>query len=143
MTETTYLGGKVLKRTLPIFQGAPPAEATGPKRLALAQGELANFHDGPDGVCYLAYLELRGGTVRGNHWHRMKEEQVYLISGEVRLVAQEMSGGEQVSMTLLPGDLALIAPGIAHALQVVRTGQAIEFSRTRFDASDTQRFRLI
>lgn len=143
MTEMSYLQGKVFKRSLPVFQGAPPAGALGLKRLALAQGELANFYDGQEGIRYLAYIELRAGTVRGNHWHRVKEEQIYVISGELRLIVQERESGERVSIQLQPGDLVLIAPGVVHALETVGSGQAIEFSKTRFDPADIQRLQLV
>ncbi len=143
MTEMSYLQGKVFKRSLPVFQGTPPVGALGLKRLALAQGELANFYDGQEGIRYLAYIELRAGTVRGNHWHRVKEEQIYVISGELRLIVQERESGERVSIQLQPGDVVLIAPGVVHALETVASGQAIEFSKTRFDPADIQRLQLV
>jgi hypothetical protein len=143
MTETKYLDGKVLKRSLPLFQGAPPADAHGPKRLVLPQGDLANFYDDDAGIRYAAFIEMRSGGVRGNHWHRVKEEQVYVISGELLLVAQDGETGPRVSVRLAAGDLAIIACGVAHAIKTVEPGQAIEFSQTRFDAADVQRFTLI
>ena len=143
MTETTYLDGKVQKRSLPLFQGAPPPGTGGPKRLLLAQGELANFYDDEDGIRYAAFIELRTGGVRGNHWHRRKEEQIYVISGELMLVAQNGENSPRVSVSLRAGDLAMIACGVYHALKTVEPGQAIEFSSTRFDATDVQPFTLV
>ena len=143
MIETNHFNGKVQKRCLPLFQGAPPADAAGPKRLLLAQGELAHFYDGEQGIRYAAFIELRTGGVRGNHWHRRKEEQIYVISGELLLVAQNGENGPRVSVSLKAGDLAIIACGVYHALKTVEPGQAIEFSSTRFDATDVQPFTLI
>jgi uncharacterized RmlC-like cupin family protein len=143
MTESSYLQGKVLKRSLPVLQGSPPADALGPKRLLLPQGELANFYDGQEGIRYIAYIEMREGTVRGNHWHRVKEEQIYVISGELLLVTQDRESEERASVELRKGDLAFISPGIAHALKTVAPGQAVEFSRTKFDATDVQRLKLL
>ncbi len=140
---TSYLQGKVLKHSLPVFEGAPRSDVLGPKRLLLPQGELANFYDGREGIRYIAYIDLRSGSVRGNHWHRVKEEQMYLISGELVLVAQEREAGERVSVQLRPGDWAFIAPGVIHALQIIASGQAIEFSKTPFDPADTEKFALI
>jgi len=143
MIETTYLEGKVLKRSLPVFHHPPLVNATGPKRLLLQQGELAHFYDGQQGLRYVAFIELRQGAVRGNHWHNTKEEQIYVISGELLLVAQDRDSGSQVAVNLKSGDLATIAPGVAHALKTVQAGQAIEFATTQFDAADTQRITLI
>jgi len=139
--ETSYLEGKVRKWSLPVL--APPTDVTGPKRLRLPQGELANFYDDPEGIRYIACIELREGTIRGNHWHRIKEEQIYVISGEVVLVARDGESGPQVSLGLRAGDRAVIVPGVIHALKTEREGHAIEFSEARFDPSDIQRFKLL
>jgi uncharacterized RmlC-like cupin family protein len=130
MTEEQFLDGKVIKRSLPVFQNSPPRDVVGPKRLLLAQGELANFYDGDEGIRYLALVELRVGQIRGNHFHRVKEEQIYIISGEVQLVTQSGDENMRVFIELRPGDLVSIAT-------------AVEFSKTRFDASDVERFQLV
>ena len=143
MIQTTYFGGKVLKCSLPIFQGAPPADALGPKRLALPQGELANFYDGAEGIRYIAGLELRSGTVRGNHWHEIKEEQLYILSGSLLLVVQERESGLRENIEMQPGDLALIMPGIAHAMKTLASGYGVEFSRNKFNPADVQRLAII
>jgi mannose-6-phosphate isomerase-like protein (cupin superfamily) len=140
---TTFLDGKVSKRSLPVFQNSPPGTALGPKRLLLPQGELANFYDEDEGIRYMAFVELRMGGVRGNHFHRVKEEQFYLSSGAVTLVVQNRETGTRASIDLSPGDLVIIATGIAHAIEPTRAGYAVEFSKTRFDAADVHRFALI
>lgn len=142
MTETRYLNGKVWKRSLPVFQGPPPADTPGPKRLFLPQGELAHFYDGKNGIRYAAFVELKPGEIRGNHWHRKKEEYIYVISGGVILVAQE-GPGPKISMSLSAGDLAFIATEVAHAIKTVEAGSAVEFSETPFDAIDVQPFTVI
>jgi len=143
MNEISFLDGKVVKRSLRIFEGAPPAGTIGPKRLILPQGELANFYDEPEGIRYLAYIELRQDSIRGNHLHRVKEEQVYIIQGEALLVIQEPSSGKKESINLSPGDLVKISTGIAHALKAVQRGHGIEFSTAQFDPTDIERVKLI
>jgi mannose-6-phosphate isomerase-like protein (cupin superfamily) len=140
---TTFLDGRVSKRSLPVFQNSPPANAPGPKRLLLPQGELANFYDEDEGIRYMAFVELRIGGVRGNHFHRVKEEQFYLSSGAVTLVVQNRETGMRASIDLSPGDLVVIATGIAHAFEPTKAGHAVEFSKTRFDTADVHRFVLI
>ena len=140
MTETKFLAGKVCKWSLPVIEHPP-----GPyrlKRLLLPQGELANIYDADEGIRFIAFIELRVGTVRGNHYHKVKEEFVYVIQGELALIVEDVASKARDSVLLRTGDLALIQTGTAHALQTTRAGQALEFSRTRFDPGDTYRFPL-
>ena len=142
MSEAAFLNGKVRKRSLPVISlpvgpGAPPV-----KRLFLPQGELAQFHDADEGIRYLAFIELLPGQVRGNHYHKVKEERVYVIRGEILLVVADIDSEARASVSLRAGDLALIQIGVAHAYQTVAPGQAIEFSPTRFNPADTYPFPL-
>jgi quercetin dioxygenase-like cupin family protein len=141
MSESSYLSGKVRKRDLPVFQG-PPAPGTSLKRLLLPQGELAQFHDGDPPVQYLAFIELRQGTVRGNHYHRVKEEFIYVLAGELELIIEDVSSKQRETLPMQTGDWVVVAPGVAHTLRVLKTGQAIEFSQARFDATDIHRYPL-
>ena len=142
MSEFKFLNGKVRKQSLFEFKLPVPADAPTVKRLLLPQGELAQFYDANDGIRYLAFIELLPGTVRGNHYHKIKEEWVYLIHGEVVLIAEDLETKTRESLPLKAGDLAVIQTGIAHALQVVVAGQAVEFSTARFDSSDIHKFPL-
>jgi quercetin dioxygenase-like cupin family protein len=141
--EVSLLGGKVLRRSLPLLH--PPLHGDAPvlKRISLPQGELAQFHDGPEPVFYLAYVELRADTDRGNHYHKVKEESLYVLHGEVELLVQDIAIQVRESVFLHAGDLAFIPTGIAHTLRVRISGHAIEFSRTRFDPADIYPFQLI
>lgn len=121
-----------------------PARADAPavKRLLLPQGELAQFYDADEPVRYLAFIELREGGARGNHYHKIKEEWVYLIQGEVQLVVEDIESKVREVVPLQTGDLAIIQPGVAHVLRTIRPGQAVEFSKVRFDPADIHRFPL-
>ena len=140
--EQTFLGGKVIKRSLPTFQ--PPLEADIPvtKRLLLAQGELAQIHDGEEGIRYLAAVQLVSGTTRGNHYHRRKQEWVYLITGAVQLVVEDVETKARAALPMVIGDLVYISPNIAHTFVVQQDRVAVEFSPVRFDADDTSRYVL-
>ena len=126
-----------------MFQDTQAKGAPAVKRLLLPQGELAQFYDDDEPIRYLAFLELRAGGVRANHYHKIKRELLYMIGGELLLIVEDIDSGERVPLSLQPGDLAAIQPGIAHALQTVVPGQAIEFSTTRFDPADIHRFPLV
>ncbi|HVU99902.1 MAG TPA: cupin domain-containing protein [Verrucomicrobiae bacterium] len=129
------------KESLPVFgPGAAPASVL--KRLLLPQGEIAQFYDDAEAIHYVAFIELKAGTARGNHFHKQKREWIYLISGELRLKTEHVETHEKDSAVLRAGDLARIEPGIAHALEVSQSGHGIEFSPSRFDPADTYRFAL-
>jgi mannose-6-phosphate isomerase-like protein (cupin superfamily) len=142
MDETKYLSGRVTRRTLPALR-QPERGHPGLKRLLLPQGELAQFYNGEQPVRYLAYIQLCQGAVRGNHFHHFKEEGLYIIEGEVVLWVQDRESGARESVPLKAGDLAFIPTGIAHAIEVVTAGHAVEFSPARFDPDDTYPFSLV
>ncbi len=138
-TPISLWNGKVRKLSLPVFDNPAESAPTEPKRLRLAQGELAQIFTGSPGIRYLAALELRAGTLRGNHSHERKHEFVYLISGRM----EETKAPHQERFICQAGDLVEIAPGIAHAFRVLESGTGLEFSPQEFDASDVQRCRLL
>jgi mannose-6-phosphate isomerase-like protein (cupin superfamily) len=140
--EATVLNGKVLKHSLPVLQLPLGPDAPALKRLLLPQGELAQFYDAAEGVRYLAFIELVPGQVRGNHYHTVKEELVYVIRGEVLLIAEDIDSKARASVELRAGDFGVIRTGIAHAYRTVEAGQAIEFSVARFDPADIHRYPL-
>ena len=113
------------------------------KRLLLPQGELAQFYDGEDGMRYLAAIKLLSGTARGNHYHRQKQEWVYLIAGTILLVVEDVETKARETLTMVTGDLVYISPGVAHTLVVQKEGVAVEFSPVRFDPADTSRYALV
>ena len=134
--------GRIRKTTLPVFDNPAEAVPTEPKRLRLAQGELAQILTGNPGIHYLAALELREQTLRGNHFHDRKHEFVYLISGQVEAILEEVSSRHQEKLVCQAGDLLEIAPGIAHAFRILEPGTALEYSPQEFDASDVHRYVL-
>jgi uncharacterized RmlC-like cupin family protein len=135
--------GKVRKLSLPVFDNPAESAPTEPKRLRLAQGELAQIFTGSPGIRYLAALELRAGTMRGNHFHERKHEFVYLISGRMEIVCEEPQTNGRERFICQAGDLFEIAPHIAHVFRVLESGTGVEFSPQEFDASDVQRCRLL
>jgi hypothetical protein len=130
------LGSKVRKLCLPTFQGRPGPEAPRQKRLLLPQGELAHVYDGPEPIQYIAFLELRAGTTRGNHFHKVKKEWLYVATGKVRLKFRDLATKAEDSLVLEAGQTAVISPEVAHALEVLEPGYGLEFSPALFDPAD-------
>jgi len=142
MAESKFLNGRVVKRTLPAL--TPPTAPGAPvlKRLLLPQGELAQFWDGEHPINYIAYIELRPGTVRGNHYHKAKFEHVYVVQGELTLLVEDVQTHERDSVPVQGGELVSIPTMVAHALHVASSGSAVEFSPERFDLVDTYKFAI-
>ena len=140
MLESSFLDGKVRKWSLPVVEGATGDYTL--KRLLLPQGELARIYDADEGIRFIAFIELRAGTTRGNHFHKVKEEFVYVIQGALTLILEDIASKARDTASLETGDLAFIPTGIAHALRPTRPGQAIEFSPVRFNPEDSYRFPL-
>lgn len=139
VVHQAFLGGRVRKIILPTLTAPPDSPLSGIKRLLLEQGELAQFYDGEEGMHYLAAIELRPDTFRGNHYHRSKIEWLYVIQGQLVLQVMDVDDGKRDSLLLGPGELAVIPTRIAHALHARAAGYAIEFSPTRFEPADTYR----
>jgi quercetin dioxygenase-like cupin family protein len=140
MNETTFLAGKVRKFSLPVVEGA--MGPFGCKRLLLPQGELARIYDDEEGMRFIAYLELRAGAVRGNHYHHRKAEWVYIVQGEIELLLLDPQTNARDTAPLRTGDLAFIPTGVAHAMRTVQPGHALEFSPSRFDPEDSVRIAV-
>jgi quercetin dioxygenase-like cupin family protein len=143
MAETEFLAGAVKKWSLPLITGRPGPDAPLLKRLLLPQGELAQVHDADEGIRYMAVIETRVGCVRGNHYHKVKQERIYVLQGELSVVVEEIQTKARAAVPLRTGDLLLIRTGIAHALQTIEPGQAIEFGQVRFDATDIFPYPLV
>ncbi len=134
--ELSFLDGRVLKRSLPVF--APPLPPSSPvlKRLKLSQGELDHFWNGEEPIRYIASLELRAGTARGNHYHLHKREWIYVIKGQITVLVEDPASRRHDDFVLRTGDLGVIDIGIAHVYRITSSGQAVEFSSVTFDAAD-------
>jgi uncharacterized cupin superfamily protein len=78
----------------------------------------------------------------GNHYHLAKKESVYLMSGALTLVAEDRETRQRVEVEMEAGDRIDIAPGLAHALKITRSGWAVEFAPGLLDLSDSYRYPL-
>jgi hypothetical protein len=139
----SYLNSKVIVQRLPRYDIPPGPGAPIMKLLNLAQGELAQIWDGSEGIHYIAGIELRHGTVRGNHYHERKLEFTYIISGTITLVVQETPRGERAEIPMERGCIARISTRVAHVLVPKTAGYALEFSPRIFELEDTCPFPLV
>jgi len=142
MTDQVYFSGKLRHVQLPVFTEPTGPDAPMLKRLLLPQGELAQLYDSEEGMRYIAFLELKANGVRGNHFHRQKREYVYVISGKLEFLAEDLSDRSQITIPVGAGELVIIEVNVGHALRTIEPGSALEFSPSRFDRTDVYRYPL-
>ena len=137
----SYFGGKLWIKPL-IVTDQPATRSEVRARLKFPNGELAVLGDGKTPIHHLSYVELKQGMGRGNHFHKLRHEYFYLISGDARMIFENIASREQHSALLHPGDLVFIEPEIAHVFIPHQSGHAIEYAAEPFDATDVYRYPL-
>ena len=135
MQSKEFFGGLVEIKPL-LLTDQPATRPEIRARLALAKGEMAVLTDTGQSIRHLAYLELRPGQRRGDHYHKLRHEYSYVISGGIVLELKDLATGARATAQLVPGDLLFIKPGVAHALVPAAAGHALEFAAEPFDLSD-------
>lgn len=99
-------------------------------------GRFARILDG-EAFRYLAYLEYLPGQTRGNHYHRTKQELLYITHGRLLAYYVDVDTGRSLELTLGEGHVIRTGPRLAHAYHAVDTAHAIEVAVQPFDATDT------
>jgi mannose-6-phosphate isomerase-like protein (cupin superfamily) len=123
----------------------PLAAPLGPEggRLFSAAGEMAQLVSGTS-FRYLAYLEFvhQPHVMRGNHYHHIKHEHLYVLAGRLRCICKDLDTGEQAVYELAAGDLMQIQPGCAHVFVPLEYVQALEFAPQPYDPADAYPYLL-
>lgn len=107
------------------------------KRLVQERGELALIEDGLR-MDHLAYFSLLPGEgrFRGGHFHRVKTERFYIISGTGVLLAADADSGETFETPLSPGFRITVLPGLAHRFEAETPLGVIEYYEGVYDPAD-------
>jgi uncharacterized RmlC-like cupin family protein len=135
MQPKSFFGGKVEIKAL-LLTDQPATRPEVRARLSSTKGEMAVLADTGQVIRHLAYLELRPGQRRGDHFHKIRREYLYLISGESSMLLEEIDTHSKATVKIVPGDLVFLQPGVAHAFLPLSAGQAVEFAAEPFDPSD-------
>lgn len=131
------LGGRISILSLPCH--ATPTSSPGPKRLMLSQGEFTLLHPACPNIRFCAVLGFPAGISRGGHYHRIKEEWLYVLHGRLRLDARHRQTGERFSTEVGVGDLIHVLPETEHRITTIEPGEMLEYSAHPHDPSDTLR----
>lgn len=102
------------------------------------RGELNQLLSGP--VCrHIGVMTLRAidGAWRGNHIHRVKREEFFVLSGRIEFIWIDTETGERGDERYGAGTRLTIFPGLAHALRALEDAVMIEFSETPYDEFDS------
>ena len=142
MEAKIFFGGRATVKSLQVTD-RPADRAEICARLSSPRGELAVLTDGSTPIRHLCYVELRAGQVRGNHFHKLRHEYFYVIAGNLAVQLQDVSAKESASVELQAGDMLFIKPGIAHALNPLNDGHALEYAAEPFDLADVYPHALI
>jgi quercetin dioxygenase-like cupin family protein len=131
---------KVAIRRLPDV--VPPIPQGG-GRIVTPAGELAQIVNG-EAYRYLAFLEFHPdpNAPRGNHFHAVKTEHLYIVDGLVRATYRDLDTDETAEVELVAGDLVIVRPRCAHAYVALEHSHAVEFSPLDYDPADTIRYVL-
>lgn len=135
MQPQSFFAGKVQIKTL-LLTDKPATRPEVRARLAGPKGEMVVLADTGQIIRHLAYLEFIPERRRGDHYHKLRLEHFYLISGNLSLLLEEIATGAKATIDLVPGDFAIIHPGIAHTFLPRSAGQGLEFAAEPFDLSD-------
>jgi hypothetical protein len=131
------LSDKLNIRRLPLHYPPIAEHVVDLGRIMMPSGELAQIaNDVP--IRFIAYVEFAGlGIVRANHYHAVRVEWLYILSG--RLVGRffDLDTAESVDHDLEAGDLIMVKPRCAHGYRALEPTQTIEFADAPYDGGDT------
>jgi mannose-6-phosphate isomerase-like protein (cupin superfamily) len=131
---------EILVHRLPI--GEPPIPEGG-GRITTPAGELAQIVSGGS-YAFLAYIEFLPDETkpRGNHYHAIKTETLYIIKGSLRAVYRDIERGTMREVALSAGDRVTIPPKVAHVYYASEYTQTVELADLPYDPNDTISLRL-
>jgi len=78
-------------------------------------------------------LHIKAGQALSVQYHEVKDETVYLLSGEMRYWVKLPGEGELRDMHLQPGDAFRITPGTVHYMEAVTDCDVLEASTPELD----------
>jgi dTDP-4-dehydrorhamnose 3,5-epimerase-like enzyme len=112
-------------------------EIDGAKRWVEDKGEFAQITQAHGEVLrHLAFFELKKGFWRGSHYHALKDETFYVISGVMHGICIDMDSGEKAEYTIQKGDKMHIQPRCAHIFYGMEDALVVEYSPQNYDKGD-------
>lgn len=92
-------------------------------------------------AAFIALLQFKHDTPRGNHYHLKKEEHMVVMSGTLKCVfawPPESGNDETYERILEQGQMVVIQPGCVHTFTALNGDvMALEFAPQVFEMADT------
>ena len=76
-------------------------------------------------------LVFKQGYCCSLHYHKIKDETFYILSGKVLIDLEDK--GVKTSRLMTPGDVQNIAPGVLHRITAIVPSEVMEFSTFHMD----------
>jgi mannose-6-phosphate isomerase-like protein (cupin superfamily) len=114
------------------------------RRIFSSKGEMAQIlNRANEAYRHLVYWDLdKAGQERGHHYHQRKTENVYILSGEMDLLLEDLESGIKEKVLVQAGDRLTIGPNLAHAYRSRKYSQVLEYAPETYDAADTVPYKL-
>ncbi|MCK9374527.1 MAG: cupin domain-containing protein [Syntrophobacterales bacterium] len=114
------------------------------RRIFSNKGEMVQIlNRANEAYKHLVYWDLdKAGQERGHHYHKRKTEHVYILSGEMELLLEDLESGIKETVLVQAGDRLTIGPKVAHAYRSNKYSQVLEYSPETYDASDTVPYKV-
>jgi len=114
------------------------------RRIFSSKGEMAQIlNRNHESFKHLVYWDLdKTGQERGHHYHQRKTENVYILSGEMDLLLEDLESGSKETILIQAGDRLTIRPNLAHAYRSRKYSQVLEYAPEIYDPADTVPYKL-
>lgn len=94
-----------------------------------------------DQINYIAHLDYKvGNAIRGNHYHLIKKEFLYLCKGKIKGFFKDINNDTLYEELIEEGTLVQINPRCIHAFEAIENGYAIEYSPNSFNETCTDSY---
>ena len=127
---------KVIIEKLPVAKNI-----AGAKRWTEEKGEFVQISHLEE-IRHLALFEIKKGFFRGRHYHREKEEIIYIVSGRLRARFVDTETNERGESILEEGDKIRIKPLCGHILHGLEDSIVVEYSPQFYDIEDNYKIDL-
>ena len=105
---------------------------------SIPKGDVAYINPESD-VKFVGIIEFVPNTgSRGNHYHKQKNEILYIISGKLKATYWEPNNiSNKITVIHEKGDKITIPPLNYHAFEAIEHTTVLEITTTPFDITDT------
>jgi dTDP-4-dehydrorhamnose 3,5-epimerase-like enzyme len=114
------------------------------RRIFSSKGEMAQIlNRNHEAYRHLVYWDLdKTGQERGHHYHQRKTENVYILTGEMDLLLEDLESGLKEKILVQAGNRLTLSPHLAHAYRSRKYSQVLEYASETYDPADTVPYKI-